>query len=570
MNDTIKVINKSPIIGKVCKNVNYSTNKFDKLQDLLTVKVTNIHEDNTRSNDFFQLENHTRDFYIVKEKHRKFKDKKDYISLDKCTKHRASHAKLAVTINKILTGVKDNKAYLRQVKNSPYIFGCEQSPCVVMKHKFFVKYPSFQNMEAYTTMAYDVETDMHKKDTPVVMASVTFKEKIYWSGVRGWFDEKTDGEILDKLKKAENELLRDVLDKRNAVVIYELFDTPGQVVASNIAHMHLWGPDWVVSWNAQYDMECNQKMLEAEGYDLAEVYSDPTIPKAYQSYYYHAGSPHKAKLEPQERFPTVRSMAKWQWFDGMSFYAIKRIGGGKKDGYGLQATAEREGIDGKLYTDDGGDLPPGSPDWHKHMQKNHKYVYAIYNIKDNIVIEELNEKTMDYSLSLPMLLKSSEFFNYPSKPKCISDELSFIALENGKVWGTCGNVGENVFNKYKQDLGDWIAILEPEKNSNSGSAVFEGLPGILSMGRGLTNDLDVAGAYPTIGIVENISDTTTRIEGCKIQSVNRLGFRKIGVNYASSPKANAIGLCSVLHGFPDLLQIDQVFDELTKLYESEK
>ena len=184
-----------------------------------------------------------------------------------------------------------------------------------------------------------------------------------------------------------------------------------------------WHPDWIAAWNAAYDMDHNQDALLAYNMDPKTVYSDPNIPKKYHYYNLSHGRTHKRKengdsqpLSWEQRFPTLQAAAGWQWVDAASFYAIKRAPQGKKDSYGLEFTAQDNKVDGKLYTEHGAHLPPGSPDWHKYMQINHIFVYSMYNIKDNITIEELDETTNDLSLSLPMLLKSSEFFNYPSQP----------------------------------------------------------------------------------------------------------------------------------------------------------
>ncbi len=561
--------NTSPIVGKVCKHAIYTTNRYDPLQDLLTAKITNIHEDNTRSSELISIENFERNFYIVKEKYRKFNQKKDYIDKRLCEKYKSTQARLALNISKILFGTPDKKANFKQIKNNPYIFGCESSTPVIFKHRFFVKYPQYQETEAYTVAAYDVETNMWTKNNEVIMASITFGEKGYFAAIRSWYDGASDEEILKNLKLFEDKLLRETLDRRKCVITYELFDNETEVVENCIKHFHEYAPDYVVSWNAGYDMEKNELALRRGDRNLADTYSDPKIPKAYRDYKYDPGRTHKIKdngdkqaLEWQERFPTIRCPASWEWFDGASFYAIKRVPQGKKDSYSLSYTAEQEGVDGKLYTDAGGHLPPGTPDWHRYMQKYHKYEYSMYNIKDNIVIEDLNDKTMDYSLSLPMLTKSSEFFNYPSQPRLISDELSFIALEHGQIWGTRGTTKEDEFDKLKPSLGDWIALLETEKNADLGKAIFVGLPKIRSRGRGITSDIDIQSAYPMGTVALNVSNKTTRMEACRISGLTPLQFREIGVNYASSPKANAIKLAAILHGFPDLLQIEDYFDKI--------
>lgn len=559
--------NSSPIIARVCKHANYGVHRHDALKDLLCAKITNVHEDGSRSNQFIAIEDYKQPYWQVKEKFRKYTQRKDYIDQRMCKQFSSSRARLAYNISKTLYGRADIRADLRQMKGSQFIFGCEQTTPVIFKQKFFDKYPKHQETESYTMAAYDVETNLFSVNEEVIMASVTFKEKAYFAAVRGWFDEKTDEEIMANLKKFEESHMREILTERNCTVEYELFDNDGQVVEACIKRFHMWKPDWVTSWNATFDMEKNEESLVRHGYDLADVYSDPSIPQWYRNYKLDKGRTHKVKdngdktpLEPQEKFPTIRTMASWQWADAMSFYAIKRAPSGKLDSYKLEAIAQREKVPGKLYSKEGEDYLAGSFEWHKHMQKHHKYVYCMYNINDNFVIEDINEKTADFKLSLPMLLKSSEYFNYPSQPSVISDALSFIALENGYVWGCTGSKKDNEFKDKLPDLGDWIALLETEKNAELGKVLFEGLSDVYSRCRGLTDDIDVTGAYPTATVALNLSNKTTRMEVCRIQGADRMKFREIAVNYSSSPEANAIGLCYELFRFPKADTMKEVFE----------
>lgn len=566
-----KTVSDDPVVGKVCKHAIYTVNKYDPLDDMTFIKQTSIHQSGKRSNQFLKVRNYVRNFYIVKEKYRKFNQKKDYIEKHMVKEFKSTQAKLAMTINRILYGYNDPKADLGMMKNSPYLFGCETSVPVIIKRKYFEKFEEYQQTEPLTLAAYDVETDMVNGDgTDIIMAATTFKERIILSVCRSFFEGLSDELILKGLKEHEDRLLRKKLDDRNATVIYHIADNQGAVVKANLDKWHEWEPDFISSWNAAYDMERNEHALKVCNYDIEEAYCDPSVPKEYRYYNFNRGRTHKRKengdLQPldwQERFPTLQASAKWQWIDGASFYAIKNAPSGKKESYSLEYTAQDNGIDGKLYTEAGSHLTPGKAGWHIYMQKYCKFEYCMYCINDNLVIENLDEKTNDVSLNLPLLLKSTEFFNYPSQPKCISNELSFIAEAHGFIWGTKGR-GKDELDKHKPTLGDWIALLETEKNANLGKPVFKGMPQIRSRGRGLTDDIDVEGAYPTATVALNVGNKTTMIEACQIQGLTPLQFREVGVNYASSPKANAIGLCKTLHNFPGVEDLTKQFPEMYK------
>lgn len=566
--------NVSPIIAKVCKHAAQSINRFDKNKDLLCAKITNIHEDGTRSNSLVALENYKQPIWIVKEEKRKFKQHKDYIEESMCKEYKVPRCQLASAVNKFLYGRNDSSFDLRQAKNNPHVFGLDQTPPVHFKRKYFERYGIHQETEAYTLAAYDVEGDMFKKGVPVMMASVTFKTKAYFAAVRTWYSEKAgkhleDHEILQQLREAESKYLGEHVKRRKCKIEYQLFDTPGQVVNACIQKMHEWEPDWVAAWNAAYDMEANEKALLADGFNLAEVYSDPRIPREYKSYKYHPGRTHKHKedgtkqpLEWQERFPTIRTMATFQFADAGSFYAIKRQPvEGKLQDTSLQGIATKEDVPGKLYTEEGHEHGVGSPQWHRYMQKYHPYLYSMYNICDNFVIEEINEKTSDFSLSLPMLLKYSEYFNYVSQPSMISDTLSFMARERGYVWGSTPSNRDKTFSQRLPTLGDWIALLDTEKNAPLGKLLFSGLDDVYSNGRTDTSDIDVEGAYPTATLALNAGGKTTMAEVWGIQGADPMKFREIAVNYASSTQANAFGLCHDLFRFPQPAALQQVFEK---------
>lgn len=569
---TIK--NESPIVGRVCKHAYLSFSKANRDNDLLVAKITNVHADGSRSHQLVKIENYKRDFYIVKKNQQGFKDKRDYIEINKCDKYSSNEARLALNISKILFGRPDRNAKIDELKNNQYVFGCQETVPVIYKQQYYEKYPEHQPQEAFEMAGYDVETYINDDGSVgcVNMASTTHGSNAFWAGIRSYFppeDQKDDNIILRKLNAAAKKYLSDYMELHGVKEIdWNLVDTPGQVVYENIQYWHRSNVDFIVSWNANFDMERNQESLLNEGYNLAEVYSDPSIPVHYKDYYYFPGREFKTKvdgtkspLENQERFPVVQAPARWQWFDGMSFYAIKRAPAGKKESYSLQATAKAEDVEGKLYIPEADHLQPGSAEWHKFMVKNFPYEYVMYNIRDNWVIEDLNRKTNDYSLSLPSLVTSSELKSYQSQPSMISDKLSFIALKHGYVWGTVGRKKEDVWKEIKPDLRDWIALLHAELNEDKGKAIYAGLPSWKSRGRGDTDDIDVTGAYPHITVSLNVSNKTTKVEVCEIEGLDRIEFRRVGVNYASSPLANATTLANTIYGIPQVTEINSFYEE---------
>lgn len=556
------------VIGKACKHAYQTFHRYNTDHDLLCAKVTEYFDDGTEESKLVWTEDFKRPFYIVLPKYRTFQDKRDYIELNKVKKFMSNQARIAYNISKVLFGRPDPTVKFNEIKNNPYVFGCQETPAVILKQFFFDKHTEAQNKAKYSVAAYDVETNIVESGTGEInMASITCNDKVYWCGVRSFFKGDNDETILRKLKEHQEKYLdQDYLKKFNVTITYELVDNQADCVARCVNAFHKIAPDYIVSWNANFDMEANEKALLSGSYDLAQIYSDPIIPDHYKHYDYYKGREFKRKvdgsktsLDSQERFPVLRAPATWQWFDAMSFYAISRTAMGKKEGYSLQFTAKAEGIQGKLYTEEGSHLLEGSTDWHKYMQINYPYIYAMYNIQDNFVIEELNRKTNDYSLALPSLITSSELPSFQSQPSLISDELSFIALKHGYVWGTVGSAKKDKYKELKPDLRDWIALLHTELNEDNGVSLFKGLPSWRSRGHHSVSDIDVRGAYPHAGIALNVSNRTTKVEVCKVDGWDREQFRRFGVNYASSPTANATTLAKMLYGLPDQTEIKNFY-----------
>lgn len=572
--------NTSPIIAKVCKNATYSVSKVSR-DDLTCVKITNIHEDHSRSNSFIAIKNYKQPVWIVKSERRKFEQHKDYIEMSAVREYKLPRCQIASMVKRQIYGSLDYKASIRDVSNNQFVFGLDQTPPVHVKYAFFKKYGEYQEKEPYSVASFDVEADMEWEDDatrPMIMAALTMKEKVYFAGVRGFYKEAdgrqpSDAEIIERLKESEDKYLaKHKIDRKVAIIVYELFDTPGQVAKAMLDMFHFWEPDWITSWNAQYDMEAMERALRTEGYDLDDAYNDPSIPKEFRFYKLDLGRTHKIKedgssspLDPQEKWPTVRCMAKWKWVDYMSFFCIKRQPvDGKQPDTSLEGCAKAVGVSGKLYTEEGAHLLPGTPQWHRFMQKNYPYLYSSYCICDNWVIEYINDKTNDLTLSLGMLLKYSEFFNYSSQPKVISDTISFVARDNGFVWGSTPSKRDTSFTEQLPTLKNWIALLDTEKNASVGYAIFEGLADVISQGRRMNDDIDVEGAYPHGGLAGNVSNRTTQVETVRIEGADPNKFREIGVNFASSAEANAIGLCNSLFNFPEADKIQEAFERIMK------
>jgi len=542
----------SQIAGFECRHVIESMHP-NGIDDLHLVKEYVHFKDGTKESNLRFLYNHPRSFWITKPGFRNHKDKKEYEELERLQEYKTNQAKLPDKISRALTGRPVGRDRLRDLAKSPYLYGCDIQMSSLIKKAYQDKYPKCVSPSA-SVAVFDIETDVVNGTGEVIVATLSFKDRCFTAVSGRFIKDGLDTEAV--LQKMAQKHLGETLQKRGTKIEFALVPDGVEAIVQCFKKAHEWRPDFVVVWNINYDIPFCVKKLEDAGVDPAQVFSDPSVPEEYRYFKYREGpkmkvtqSGKKTPLSPAERWHTADCPASFYLIDAMCLYYSLRIAKGKEPSYSLDAVLNKHIGLGKLSLPEVDHLD--GLDWHKEMQRNHRYFYVIYNVFDCIGVELLDDKNGDVARQFPILCGISDYGLFKRNPRRIVDDLHFFYMDRGKVIGSTGSEVEDENDSHVVGLRGWIVTLPANLVVNNGAAIILGLENIRSMLRYHLADLDIEGTYPTNQVVMNISKKTTLMEVVEIRGIPEATTRKIGINI-SGGVSNSVEICSQVYGLPTL------------------
>jgi hypothetical protein len=477
---------KAPIVKSEyeCKHALYFTANDGSANDLLLIKEYEYPPDGgPRIERLKQIYNHKRPYYITKEPYRNHNDKKEWEEIGKLNRYDSTEINLAANITRMLGRIPGGRMDLRQIAQSPYVYGTDVNSCVLAKNHYLTRWPN--RISDNRVAVIDTETDMLIKDPDqlgfeeIIMASITMKEQAKLVLVRSFFDGMSDYEVEKRVRQKFDYYLGDLtfpdgkkktksidlIATRNLRLEIVFVDDAAQASVEIIKTAHAWSPDFIAFWNIDFDINKMIQALERRGYDLAEVFSDPSIPREFRFFKYKQGPAQKITssgksmaLSPAERWHEVICPARWYALDAMCVYLKLRIAGGKEPSYSLDAILNKKLGIRKLKFKEADHL--SGPSWHKFMQMYHKIEYAIYNLFDCISVEMLDEKTTDLQSMISLMCTHSEYRRFPSQPRRTCDDLHFLALEHGLVCASTSNKMMDDNDKHIVSINDWMNLIK--------------------------------------------------------------------------------------------------------------
>lgn len=565
---TAMIASASKPVGYECKFVTYVEAQDGSENDLLVVKEYAHMPDGTTVPNLRLIQNFERDFWVTQEMHRKHKDKKEWEDLSRLRKFKSTQIKLAKSIARALGRAPTGNGDLRMLMRSPYLYGCDVSTPTLAKRHYMDKWPGCVSYNLVAVL--DAETDMIYGHEKINMVSLTMRDKALLVVVEEFLDgvispEQRIQEAMVKYLGDPTSELGDLVTKRGIKLEVQFARTPGEAVYRVVQKAHEWQPDFVAIWNINFDMKKMMQVLEEEGYNLAEVFSDPRIPLKYKYFKYKEGKAQKVTasgksmaLHPAEQWHTVFCPSSFYWIDAMCVYLKLRIAKGKEASYALDFILNKHLGIRKLKFEEANHLSGGN--WHKFMQTHYKIEYCIYNVFDCISLEMLDEKTTDLRQMITAMCEHSEIHRFPSQPRRTCDDLHFFALAAGKVAATTSDQMEDELDQYVVSLTDWIVTLPSHMVFDDGLKALEELPDVSTMMRAHVADLDVEGTYPNVEIIANISKETTSKELSQIRGIDQMTQRAIGINL-SGGHVNAVEICQNVYKAPSM---DQLLDAFRK------
>jgi len=537
----------SEVKARACKHAVYVQAQDGSDQDAIFIKEY-LHYDNG-----FYIEDYKRPFWVNYPQYRTYQDKRFEEPLNRLQKFSSTQRKLHKAVNKAL-GFQYQS--LQMAASSPYVYGLDMSTPCLIKQKYIEQYPEY-NGEMSTdnsVAALDIETDMFDDKMEPIMASLTMKDKGYIVIVESFFDKIPLKE--DKVKKAIELHLADKIKKRNLKIQIEWVKDAGKACYNLIQKAHEWGPDILSIWNVNFDIKKIAETLELYGYNLAKVFSDPSVPEKYQYFRYREGKNQKVTasgkfmaLHPAEQWHVVECPASFYVLDAMCVYLRLRIAAGKESSYKLDYILKKHGCDGKFVFEPAAHLKDAA--WQRYMQENYKAEYCVYNLMDCIALEELDEKTQDLKRQISVMSGPSEYSKFSSQPRRICDDMFFELLKVGKAIGSTGVQMETENDKLTMDLAGWIVTLPSHLTDAENTVRIDELPDTSSKLHTHVADLDLAGTYPNSQILLNIGLNTTKKEICRIQGLSERQVRAFGINLTGG-YVNAVELCCTALGAPTM------------------
>jgi hypothetical protein len=543
-------LTKDDVTGYECRFAVHCPPPNGERGDFHLVKEIMHLKDGTTVPKVRMIKDFKRPFWITKKGFQNHKDKKEWEDIDRCIRYESTQVDLARNISKALGDY--GRPDLRRLCRSPYVYGADILSTAIIKKLYMDQWPEL--ITPYSLATFDIETDVVRGTDDIIMATVSYKNRVYTAVLQDHVEGQTD--VMARLHEKMNQYLDEYVEKRKIEWEVEIVKREIDVVIKCFEKAHEWKPDFLAIWNMDFDLPKCIKAIEKAGVNPASIFSDPAVPKEFQFFDYKRGQTQKVtasgKSSPKkwtDQWHTVFCPSSFYVVDAACAYKQIRTGRQEEPSYALDSILMKHLGIRKLKFKEADGMT--GRDWHQFMQERYPLEYVVYNTFDCISLEELDEKTLDLSLSMPMFSGCSDFSKFNSQPRRLVDNLHFFVQQHGKVMGTTSDQMQTDLDAFTIDLKGWIVTLPAHLVIDNGLQIIMENPMLRTNIRGHVGDLDVSASYPNGGSVFNISKETTRRELCAIKGVPEIVQRMQGVNL-SAGHVNAVEIATELFGLPRL------------------
>ena len=533
----------------------------DQIRDLHVVKEIIHTKDGKTAPNLRLIWDYKRPFWITKKGCRNHQQKKEWEKLDNLQQFSCTQSNLISSVAQAM-GEPWYKGDLRKLCRSPYIYGADILSTALIKQRYKAQYPDVST--GFSVACFDVETDVLYGTEEIIMATLSYKDRVVTCIQKSYFEGhvRIEEQLMEKMDK----YLSEYVEKRKIKWEIIIVEDELEAVTTCMKRAHEWKPDFVAIWNITFDLGKIINALEKRGVDPKDVFSDPSIPQAYRFFKFKIGPSQKVtasgKVTPIKnaaRWHTVFCPASFYLIDAMCAYRHIRTGDPEEPSYALDEILDKKlGIRKLKFKEADG---YERLEWHQVMQKNFKFEYVIYNVFDCVSMEELDEKTNDLVLTLPMLSKNSDFENFKSQPRRLVDDLHFVVQEKGLVIATTSDEMQTEDDEDTVDLTNWITTLPAHLVVDNGLKIIEENPSLSTNIRVGVGDLDVKAAYPTNEVIFNVSKETTIKEICSIEGISDATYRAQAINL-SGGHTNSVEFCQFMFGLPSLDKMLQHYHDV--------
>lgn len=505
-----------------------------------------------------------RPFYVTKKGLQNHQDRKEWEDVMNLNKFMTTQTNLTYAVAKAL-GKPWHRGTLRDLEGSQYVYGADILSTCLIKQSYADKWSTFT---PYSYAAFDTETCMFSPEGDILMATISFKKKVFTAVQKRFVQNYVD--VENQVKLLAEKYIGETLKARNITLEIMVVDTEIDVIKQTINKAHEWKPDFLSVWNIAFDMDKIIAACKRAGIEPEDILSDPSVPQKYRSFNFKKGAAKKTtasgrvmNFKPSQRWHTVFCPASFYWVDAMCVYRQVRTGAPEEPSYALDDLLKKNLKNvTKLKFEKANHVTKA--DWHKFMQTNYPLEYIVYNQFDCISMEILDEKTLDICMSFPMQAGASDFQNFNSQPRRSANDLHFFCLKHEKVVGSTAQEMTDDFDTETVDLKDWIVMLPSHLVADNGLKIIEENPELSTNARAHIGDLDVAGSYPNGECALNVSKETTSKEIIELEGVDE-HTRRMGTINLSAGFVNATEIAVTLFGLPSLDQWLEAFNEESSL-----
>lgn len=551
---------KDEIAGYECKHVVYCAPPQYGQADLHVIKeivhtTTGKHIPRMRC-----VPNYQRSFWVTQKGRQDHQEKKEWEHVDRLIEYRSTQSKLLDTAARALEQPW-YRGDMRRLARSPYLYGTDINSTALIKQGYQAKFPTL--ITPAKLAVFDTEKDVVNGTKQIIIAALTCREKVFIAVQQSFVDGITDP--ANKAHVMYKKYLGEYAEKRNHQVEIKIVPTDADIIVECFQRAHEWMPDILAIWNINFDMPLMLETLARHNIDPKDIFSDPLIPPQYRHFRYKVGPNQKRMssgkvmtIKPSAQWHTVFCPASFYFIDAMCAYRHVRTGQGEEPSYALDNILEKILGIRKLRFEAADHL--NKIDWHAFMQKNYPLEYIIYCAFDCISIEELDEKTKDLQLSLPMLAGASDYADFKSQPKMSADALHFHMQSINRRMGTTSDAMLNEMDDKTVSPEGWIVTLRPQLTIANGMQIIKEDPDHWTKIFGQVWDLDATASYPNGGMVFNIAKETTKFEIISIEGISEETQRVMGIQL-SGGHVNALEFCNAGFNMVDLETMLEAFEE---------
>lgn len=562
------------VVSREARFITHVPTKSYDIPDVHLVKERINYADGTHDNEIRIIKDFKRKFWMTRPAKRDHKQKREYEKIENLLEYECTQSQLRNQVAKCL-GVHSQRATLKDLSESPYLYGSDIPASSFIKAIYAQKYPSC-NMSPYTVCNFDTETDMLHGTKDIIIVSLSYGKRSIVFIERAFLDGVSEPEV--KLREyADKHIGKDLAEKGMEPTQFVIVERKIDLLIQSFKLIHEWKPDFLAIWNEKFDIGKIIDLCAKEGIDPRDILCDPTIPKEYRIFKFKPGlekqvtASGKVKpVKPANQWHQVELSASFFVIDAMCTYRRLRLSDAELPSYSFDSILERHKVAGKLYVEEVENLPGERK--HIVMQSKYKIEYVIYAAWDTIGMTLLDDITKDISNSFPSGAAFSDFNKFNSMPYKIADAFFHYAIKQGYILGTVGknqkvDISEDTLeydgeaeDEEDEDapptilsLKNWICTLKSYLSELGGDFAIDSKD-IRTLFRAFVYDSDETSAYPNGILTLNISKRTTKRELIGIDGVAESLFRRQNLNLVIG-ETNAIEYCVNMFGFdtPDQL-----------------